>query len=77
MACFVTYPAQKNTIVLTFITLTRAITARVISSKKSINHLLKNLNPKTMQVVLEVAILIAVILVPLIPAKSSSHVAKH
>jgi hypothetical protein len=45
--------------------------ARVISSKKDINHIVKNLNPKTMQVVLEVAILIAVILVPLVPAKSS------
>jgi len=44
----------------------------VISSKKKILiTFIKNLNPKIMQVVLEVAILIAVILVPLVPAKSS------
>jgi hypothetical protein len=43
----------------------------ISSEKKDINHIVKNLNPKTMQVVLEVAILIAVILVPLVPAKSS------
>jgi len=44
----------------------------VISSKKKILiTFIKNLNTKIMQVVLEVAILIAVILVPLVPAKSS------
>jgi len=41
------------------------------SSTKDINHIVKNLNPNTMQVVLEVAVLIAIILVPLVPAKSS------
>ncbi|WP_461451755.1 hypothetical protein [Mucilaginibacter sp.] len=39
--------------------------------KKDINHIVKNLNPNIMQVVLEVAVLIAIILVPLVPAKSS------
>ena len=66
-----TYSVQKITLVLAFITFKMAMNERVISSRKDINHIVKNLNPKTMQVVLEVAILIAVILVPLVPAKSS------
>jgi len=68
--------AQKNKIVLTYI-LQKRLCARVISSEKRVvNHLIKNLNTKTMLVVLEVAVLIAVIVVPLIPAKSSRAV-KH